>query len=106
MNVEKIENYPSLTMDEQETVLVWDAKERAWHIHTDYPAHAKKYEAVLDESKPAKKGYRDGALVMIDGYLDESEYTVRISKKRHYSDEQRAEMAERLKNARVNRTHY
>lgn len=28
MKVEKIENYPSLTIDEQETVLTWDAKER------------------------------------------------------------------------------
>ena len=40
------------------------------------------------------------ALVMIDGYLDESAYTVRIGKKRRYSDEQRAKMAERLKIAR------
>ena len=61
---------------------------------------ARKYEAVLDESKSVKKGYRDGALVMIDGYLDESAYTVRIGKKRRYSDEQRAKMAERLKIAR------
>lgn len=37
---------------------------------------------------------------MIDGYLDESAYTVRIDKKRRYSDEQRAKMAERLKAAR------
>lgn len=37
---------------------------------------------------------------MIDGYLDESAYTVRIGKKRCYSDEQRAKMAERLKAAR------
>lgn len=100
MKVEKIESYPPLTIDEQETVLTWDAKERAWHICTDYPAHARKYEAALDESKTVKKGYRDGALVMIDGYLDESAYTVRIGKKRRYSDEQRAKMAERLKDAR------
>lgn len=40
MKVEKIESYPPLTTDEQETVLTWDAKERAWHICTDYPAHA------------------------------------------------------------------
>lgn len=100
MKIEKIESYPSLTIDEQETVLTWDAKERAWHICTDYPAHARKYEAALDESKPVEKGYRDGALVMIDGYLDESAYTVRIGKKRRYSDDQRAKMAERLKNAR------
>lgn len=60
MKIEKIESYPSLTIDEQETVLTWDAKERAWHICTDYPAHARKYEAALDESKPVKKGYRDG----------------------------------------------
>lgn len=29
MKVEKIESYPSLTIDEQETILTWDAKERA-----------------------------------------------------------------------------
>ena len=40
MKVKKIESYPPLTIDEQETVLTWDAKERAWHICTDYPAHA------------------------------------------------------------------
>lgn len=38
--------------------------------------------------------------VELDGYLDESAYTVRIGKKRRYSDEQRAKMAERLKAAR------
>lgn len=100
MKFKKIESYPPLTIDEQETILTWDAKERAWHIHTDYPVHARKHEAALDESKTVKKGYRDGALVMIDGDLDESVYTVRIGKKRRYSDEQRAKMAERLKNAR------
>ena len=100
MKIEKIESYPPLTIDEQETVLTWDAKERAWHICTDYPAHARKYEVALDESKTTKKGYRDGALVMIDGYLNENTHTVRIGKKRRYSDEQRAKMAERLKNAR------
>lgn len=40
------------------------------------------------------------ALVMIDGYLNENTHTVRIGKKRRYSDEQRAKMAERLKIAR------
>lgn len=100
MKVKKIESYPSLTIDEQETVLTWDAKERAWHICTDYPAHARKYEAALDESKTVKKGYRDGVLVMIDGYLNENTHKVRIGKKRRYSDEQRAKMAERLKAAR------
>lgn len=100
MKIEKIESYPPLTTDEQETVLTWDAKERAWHICTDYPAHARKYEVALDESKSVKKGYRDGALVMIDGYLDESVYTVRIGKKRRYTEEQKAKLAERLKNAR------
>lgn len=106
MKIEKIESYPSLTIDEQETVLTWDAKERAWHICTDYPAHARKYEAALDESKTVKKGYRDGALVMIDGYLNENTHKVRIGKKRHYSDEQRAKMAERLKNAREKNNDY
>jgi hypothetical protein len=100
MKIEKIDSYPPLTTDEQETILAWDAKERAWHICTDYPAHARKYEAALDESKSIKKGYRDGTLVMIDGYLNENTHTVRIGKKRRYSDEQRAKMAERLKNAR------
>lgn len=100
MKVEKIESYPPLTTDEQETVLTWDAKERAWHICTDYPAHARKYEAALDESKTVKKGYRDGALVMIDGYLNENTYAVRIGKKRRYTEEQKAKLAERLKNAR------
>ena len=100
MKVEKIESYPSLTIDEQETVLTLDAKERAWHICTDYPAHARKYEAALDESKSVKKGYRDVTLVMIDGYLNENTHKVRIGKKRCYSDEQRAKMAERLKIAR------
>lgn len=52
MEIEKIESYPSLTIDEQETVLTWDAKERAWHICTDYPAHARKYEAA---SKTVRK---------------------------------------------------
>lgn len=100
MKIEKIESYPSLTIDEQETVLTWDAKERVWHICTDYPAHARKYEAALDESKTVKKGYRDEALVMIDGYLNENAYAVRIGKKRRYTEEQRAKMAERLKIAR------
>ncbi len=40
MKIEKIDSYPPLTTDEQETILAWDAKERAWHVCTDYPAHA------------------------------------------------------------------
>lgn len=40
MKIEKIESYPPLTIDEQETVLTWDAEERDYY----------------DEVKLAKKG--------------------------------------------------
>lgn len=83
------DNFPALSPDETEIVLTRFTNEREWQIYSDNPTYARKYDALLDTTKPTSKGYRDGALVMIDGYLDSDLCTVSVSKKHQYTEEQR-----------------
>lgn len=86
------DNFPALSPDETEIVLTKFTNEREWRIYSDNPTYARKYDALLDTTKPTAKGYRDGALVMIDGYLDSDLCTVSVSKKHQYTEEQRSKV--------------
>lgn len=96
MNEKIIENYKVAPYTEQETIITYDAAEKAWYIYTDVPPHARKWESMIDRSKPFKKGYNvnGGALVMLEGHLKECNVT--ISKKRKLTEEQKKALAERL----------
>lgn len=86
------DNFPALSPDETEIVLTRFTGEREWRIYSDNPTYARKYDALLDMTKPTSKGYRDGALVMIDGCLDSDLCTVGIDGKLQYAEKQRADM--------------
>lgn len=96
MNEKIIENYKVTPYAEQETIITYDAEQKAWYIYTDVPPHARKWESMIDRSKPFKKGYNvnGGALVMLEGHLKECNVT--ISKKRKLTEEQKKALAERL----------
>lgn len=81
---------------EQETIITYDNETKEWHVFTDVPKHARKYEALIDETKPFRKGYNvnGGALSMLEGTLNEC--NVIISKKRKMTEEQKKALADRL----------
>ncbi|MDZ5548237.1 hypothetical protein [Enterococcus cecorum] len=91
-----IDDYKVTPYSEQETIITYDAERKAWYIYTDVPPHARKWESMIDRSKPFKKGYNvnGGALVMLEGCLKECNVT--ISKKRKLTEEQKKALAERL----------
>ncbi|WP_248621568.1 hypothetical protein [Enterococcus cecorum] len=91
-----IDDYKVTPYAEQETIITYDAEQKAWYIYTDVPPHARKWESMIDRSKPFKKGYNvnGGALVMLEGCLKECNVT--ISKKRKLTEEQKKALAERL----------
>lgn len=95
MSEKIIENYKVTPYAEQETIITYDAAEKTWHIYTDVPPHARKYESLIDRSKYFRKGYNDKkAIVMLEGTLKECNVT--ISKKRKLTEEQKKALAERL----------
>lgn len=95
MNEKIIENYKVAPYTEQETIITYDAEQKAWYIYTDVPPHARKYESLIDRSKYFRKGYNDKkAIVMLEGTLKECNVT--ISKKRKLTEEQKKALAERL----------
>lgn len=84
-------------MTEQETILSYSQEDKTWYIYSDVPKHARKYEKIIPADQVRRKGYRNGNLVMIDGYVDEKAVTVSIHKKRVISDEERQKLAERAR---------
>lgn len=97
MNEKIIENYKVPPQGEQETIITYDNETKEWHVFTDVPKHARKYEALIDETKPFRKGYsvNGGALSMLEGTLNEC--NVIISKKRKMTEEQKKALADRLR---------
>lgn len=83
--------------EERETILTYEEEVDQWHIYSDVPKHARKYEKFIDESKRYRKGYsvNSGQLVMVEGYIIDG--NVGISKKRKLTEKQRQKLAENLK---------
>lgn len=89
-------DYKVPSREERETVLSWDAETKCWHIYTDEPKHARKYEKYIDDSKPTRRGYSESEkLVMLEGDLKGANVTV--SKKRVMTAEQKQRLAERAR---------
>lgn len=98
----KTESWPTSTREEQETIISHDWLLDCWHIWTDEPAKARKYEKYINEQQPTRKGYnpKSGQLVMLEGDL--INVNVIITKKRTYkmTPEQKAEKAKILSEIR------
>lgn len=98
MNEKIIENYQVAPQSEQETIITYERDTKEWHIFTDIPHHAKKYESLIDSSKYFRKGYNDKkAIVMLEGTLKECNVTISKKRKREMTDEQRKAASERMK---------
>lgn len=79
--------------DERETIISYDRQTETWHIYTDEPKHARKYEKYV--THPQRKGYNPaGQLIMLEGDIDGGVAT--IMKKRYLTEKQREEYGARL----------
>lgn len=63
----KNESWTTSSLEERETIISYDRLLDCWHIWTDEPKHARKYEKYIDEQQPTRKGYnpKSGQLVML-----------------------------------------
>lgn len=97
MTEQIIKDWQVPNREERETILTYEEEVDQWHIYSDVPKHARKYEKFIDESKRYRKGYsvNSGQLVMVEGYIIDG--NVGISKKRKLTEKQRRKLAENLK---------
>lgn len=103
-NLTIIDSWDIPSKEERETILNYSHDLDNWHIYTDVPKHARKYEKFLDETKPHRKGYsaNGGKLAMIEGYFKSNVYiSVAQSTPRQYTAEQREKARERMKELRT-----
>ncbi|MCC4466135.1 hypothetical protein [Limosilactobacillus reuteri] len=62
--------------EERETIISYDRQTETWHIYTDEPKHARKYEKYV--THPQRKGYNStGRLIMLEGDIDNGKVTIR-----------------------------
>lgn len=97
MTEQIIKDWKVPSREERETILTYEEEVDQWHIYTDVPKHARKYEKYIDVNKNHRKGYsvNGGQLAMIDGYVVGN---VGIRKK--MSDKERKVISERMKKLR------
>lgn len=95
--VKIIKDWQVPSKEERETILTYEEETNQWHIYTDVPKHARKYEKYIDESKSYRKGYsiNGGQLAMIDGYV-----TGNVGIRKKMSDKDRKAVSERMKKLR------
>ena len=91
-------NYKTLSREERETMISWDAETERWHLYKDEPKHARKYEKYIDDDRPTRRGYNvnGGALSMLEGDL--KGVSVQIRKKHQLTPEQRKRLADHARN--------
>ncbi|WP_323064760.1 hypothetical protein [Limosilactobacillus reuteri] len=91
-------NMKTAPQEERETIISYDRQTETWHIYTDEPKHARKYEKYV--THPQRKGYNSaGQLIMLEGDIDKG--TVSITKKWQLTDEQRKKHSKVLQKARI-----
>lgn len=84
--------------EERETIISYDRQTETWHIYTDEPKHARKYEKYV--AHPQRKGYNSaGQLIMLEGDIDKG--TVSISKKVRLTEKQKEKQRQVLQKARI-----
>ena len=91
-------NMKTAPQEERETIISYDRQTETWHIYTDEPKHARKYEKYV--THPQRKGYNSaGQLIMLEGDIDNGK--VSIIKKWKLTDEQRKKQSKALQKARI-----
>ena len=97
MTEQIIKDWQVPSREERETILTYEEEIDQWHIYSDVPKHARKYEKYIDESKNRRKGYsvNGGQLAMIDGYV-----TGNVGIRKKMSDKERKVISERMKKLR------
>lgn len=91
-------NIKTAPFEERETIISYDRQTETWHIYTDEPKHARKYEKYV--THPQRKGYNSaGQLIMLEGDIDGG--VVTIIKKWKLTDEQRKKQSKALQKARI-----
>lgn len=102
MTEQIIKDWQVPSRQERETILTYEEEVDQWHIYTDVPKHARKYEKYIDKSNSCRKGYsvNGGQLAMIDGYIVGG--NVGINKKRSttMTEEQKEAARQRMKKIR------
>ncbi|OTF89713.1 hypothetical protein [Ligilactobacillus salivarius] len=98
MTEQIIKDWQVPSREERETILTYEEETNQWHIYSDVPKHARKYEKFIDESKNHRKGYNinGGQLAMIDGYVIGGNVGIR----KKMSDKERKAISERMKKLR------
>lgn len=82
----EIKQMATAPREERETIISYDRQTETWHIYTDEPKHARKYEKYV--AHPQRKGYNSaGQLIMLEGDVDKG--TVSISKKVRLTEKQK-----------------
>lgn len=101
-NLTVIECWEVPSKEERETILNFEDETQNWHIYTDVPKHARKYEKFLDETKSHRKGYsaNGGKLAMIEGYITGGNVNINKKFKSKMTDEQREQAKKRLEELR------
>ena len=97
MTEQIIKDWKVPSREERETILTYEEETNQWHIYSDIPKHARKYEKYIDENKNHRKGYsvNGGQLAMIDGYV-----TGNVGIRKKMSDKDRQAVSERMKKLR------
>ncbi len=98
-NLTIIDSWTVPTREERETILNYDEEQDSWHIYTDVPKHARKYEKFIDESTPHRKGYsgKNSTLTMIDGYITGANVIIAKKPKSNMTEERKQQARERMK---------
>lgn len=94
----EIKQMATAPREERETIISYDRQTETWHIYTDEPKHARKYEKYV--AHPQRKGYNSaGQLIMLEGDIDKG--TVSISKKVRLTEKQKEKQRQVLRKARI-----
>ncbi|MGH1326169.1 hypothetical protein [Bacillus pretiosus] len=86
------------SVKEQETVLTFDNETKEWSAYSCVPKHIRKLVEIVGEENVTVIESDDGKLIAVKCTLEEKQ--VSMKKVRQYSEEQKREMAERMRAVR------
>ncbi|MDA1545819.1 hypothetical protein [Bacillus cereus group sp. TH253LC] len=85
---------------EQETVLTFDNETKEWNAYSCVPKHIRKLVALVGEENVTVIEKDGGSILVVKCTLQEKQ--VSMKKIRQYSEDQKREMAERMRAVREN----